>query len=101
MNEELFVGFIKNEPVVIGILCSIGEASNIFSLITKENMRSLGYSSDMIKYLLKFASNRANYTTLSASSNDGYRIYECLGFKLLGLLNVLSIELSPNEDCDC
>ena len=85
LDEKLFVGYVDSKPVVIGILYFEGETAAIFSLITSENMRGRGYGTDTMKYLLSFAKkNGAKIVTLSASGEDGYRIYERLGFEKLG-----------------
>ncbi len=81
---KFFVGFINNIPGVIGTLYINSHASSIFSLITKEHIRNSGYGTDMMNHLLKFAkSHKTNVVTLSASNNDGYKIYKRLGFNKL------------------
>lgn len=85
LDEKLFVGYIDSKPVVIGILYFEDETAAIFSLITSESMRGRGYGTDTMKYLLNFAKkNGANIVTLSASGDNGYRIYERLGFEKVG-----------------
>lgn len=84
-DEQLFVGYMDGKPVTIAILFCQDNSASIFSLITNEDARGKGYGSEMMRYLLKFAKNRGCKTvTLSASSDEGYRIYERFGFKTLG-----------------
>ncbi len=83
--ENLFVGYLNNIPVVIGVLFNDIQASGVFSLLTDESARGKGYGTDMMSYLLGVAKNQGqHYVTLSASSDSGYRIYERLGFKRVG-----------------
>ncbi|WP_341808038.1 GNAT family N-acetyltransferase [Wolbachia endosymbiont (group E) of Neria commutata] len=84
-QEKLFVGYENDVPVIISILFSHNDTAGIFSLITQENKRCLGYGTQMMIYLMNTAKrNGARYVTLSASSDSGYRIYERLGFQTFG-----------------
>jgi GNAT superfamily N-acetyltransferase len=84
-QEKLFIGYRNNIPAVISILFSENKIAGIFSLITTEKERGKGLGSDMMKFLMNFAKNEgALYTSLSASSDSGYRIYKRLGFKTIG-----------------
>lgn len=84
-QEQFFVGYQQNKPVVIGILFNDIQAAGIFSLLTEEAARGKGYGTDMLSYLLQTAKKQGRrYVTLSASSDAGYRIYERLGFKRIG-----------------
>lgn len=42
-QEKLFVGYENDIPVVIAILFISGDTASIFSLVTEENKRGLGY----------------------------------------------------------
>lgn len=85
-NTKLFVGYYNNIPVIIGSLFFNEEIVGIFDLITLENMRGKGFGTNMMKFLMQYAANKG-YTqvSLSASSDSGYRIYEHLGFKTVGI----------------
>ncbi len=85
-KEQLFVGFKAGVPVVISILYCDGDVAGIYSLITKEEARGNGYGSEMMLYLLALAKEKGfAFASLAASSDDGFRIYERLGFKALGI----------------
>lgn len=84
-KEKLFVGYVDNVPAVIAILFSDKNISGIFSLVTKEEYRGKGLGSNMMKFLMAFAKvNGSSYACLSSSSNSGYKIYQSLGFKVIG-----------------
>lgn len=84
-QEKLYVGYEKDAPVAIGILYFQGDSAGIFSLLTREDKRGLGFGARMMTYLMKTAKESgAQYVTLSASSDSGFRIYERLGFKSFG-----------------
>lgn len=84
-QEKLFVGYENDIPVVIAILFISGDTAGIFSLVTEENKRGLGYGTEMMNYLMDTARKiGTRYATLSASSDSGYRIYERLGFLTFG-----------------
>ncbi len=85
LNEKLFLGYKDDIPVVIGILFEGQEAAGIFSLITRENERGKGFGTDMMRYLMHFSKTQGQkYVTLSASSQEALRIYQRLGFEVLG-----------------
>lgn len=84
-QENLFVGYENDDPVVIGILFYFKDTAGIFTLLTKEEKRRRGYGENMMIHLMKTAKAKgARYSTLYASSDSGYRLYERLGFKKIG-----------------
>lgn len=93
-KEKMFVGYYENNPAVIAILFSDNNMSGIFSLITEEKYRGKGFGSQMMKYLMIYAKeNGSKYTFLSSSSHSGYKIYQSLGFKVIG--NFQCFEYKP------
>lgn len=84
-QEKLFVGYVLNKPVTIGILFISKQRAGIFSLLTDDSLQGRGYGTDMMVHLIHTAKrNHCHYVTLSASSDSGYRIYERLGFQKVG-----------------
>lgn len=84
-DEKLVVGYAEGKPVSIGILFVSQNSAGIFSLVTNEDSRGLGYGTDMMVFLMNVAKDHGcNSVTLSASSDSGYRIYERLGFCKIG-----------------
>jgi ribosomal protein S18 acetylase RimI-like enzyme len=85
LNEKLFIGYKESRPVTMGILFQGSKANGIFSLITHENERGRGFGGDMMRHLMNFSKTHGQkYATLSASSQDALRIYQRLGFEVLG-----------------
>ena len=86
-NEKLFVAYEAAVPVVIASLYIDyeSESAGIFNVITRGDKRGLGYGTKMMNHLMWHAKKmNMKYATLLASSDLGYRIYERLGFKVLG-----------------
>jgi ribosomal protein S18 acetylase RimI-like enzyme len=87
-SQKLFVGYEKNQPVIIGTLY-LGvekDTASIFSLLTQEDKRGKGYGKTMMHHLMRYAKeNGFASVSLSASSDSGFRLYEKLGFKVMGL----------------
>lgn len=84
-QEKLYVGYENGAPVIIGVFYFQGDAAGIFSLLTREDNRGLGFGARMMTYLMQTAKESGvQYVTLSASSDSGFRIYERLGFKSFG-----------------
>ena len=83
--EKLVVGYAYGKPVSIGVLFVYGDSAGIFSLVTSEHFQGKGYGTDMMVFLMKMAKDHGCHSvTLSASSSEGYRIYERLGFSKVG-----------------
>jgi GNAT superfamily N-acetyltransferase len=81
----LFVGYVNQQPVAIGSLFFTQTLAGIFDLLTLENYRGHGYGTAMMQSMILFARNRGyHHIGLSASSFEGVRIYERLGFKTCG-----------------
>ena len=84
-QQKLLVGYENDIPVSIGMLYLQGDTVGIFSLLTREDKRGKGYGTEMMVFLIQFAKElQAEFVTLSASSDSGFRIYQRLGFKSLG-----------------
>ncbi|WPX97890.1 GNAT family N-acetyltransferase [Candidatus Fokinia crypta] len=84
-DEKLVVGYAYGKPVTIGILFLSETSAGVFTLITSRNFRRMGYGSDMVLFLMKFAKdNGCSSVTLSASGDSGYSIYECFNFCKVG-----------------
>lgn len=84
-NEKLFVGYVDDVPVTIGVLFICKDSAGIFSLITDANFQGNGYGRDMMVSFMQTAKAHGCVSvTLSASSEAGYRIYERLGFFKVG-----------------
>ena len=85
LAERLFVGYAGEEPVTIGVIYLREQSAGIFSLLTRPSYQGKGYGTDRMRYLLNFACRKGCLcVSLSASSAQGYRIYERLGFKQVG-----------------
>ena len=81
----MFAGYEKETPVIIATLFFGNDTAGIFNVITREDKRGKGYGTTMMSFLLEeVKSQGANWATLSASSDSGYRIYQRLGFRTLG-----------------
>lgn len=85
VDEKLFVGYVGDKPVTIGILFFREDSASIFSLITNEDARGKGYGTEMMTFFMNFVKESGcKKVTLSATSDSGYRIYERLGFNKIG-----------------
>ena len=84
-DEKIVVGYEYGKPVSIRILFVSGDSAGIFSLVTSEDFQGKGYGTDMMVFLMKIAKEYGcHFVTLSASSKEGYSIYERLGFSKAG-----------------
>ncbi len=84
-NEKLVVGYAYGKPISIGILFVLENSAGIFSLVTSKDFQGKGYGTDMMVFLMNTAKDHGCHSvTLSASSKEGYRIYERLGFSKVG-----------------
>lgn len=83
---KLFVGYVKDLPVCTGSLFFINGLAGIYDLITDEKYQGRGFGTTMMQCLMNYAKQKDfDYVSLSASSDSGFRIYERLGFKSLGI----------------
>ncbi|CAN0596240.1 unnamed protein product [Ectocarpus sp. 12 AP-2014] len=87
IKNPMFVSYIDNKPVGIGALHFNNGIAGIYDIITPEGLRGQGIGTNIMKFLMNYA-YRQNIKglCLSASSDSGFRIYERLGFKVVGKL---------------
>jgi ribosomal protein S18 acetylase RimI-like enzyme/predicted nucleotidyltransferase len=85
-KNPMFVSYIDDEPVGIGALHFNNGIAGIYDIITPEIYRAKGIGTNIMKFLMNYAYREgAKDLCLSASSDSGLRIYEKLGFKIIGL----------------
>lgn len=85
IKNPMFVSYIDEKPVGIGALHFNNDIAGIYDIITPEGLRGQGIGTNIMKFLMNYA-YRQNIRglCLSASSDSGFRIYEKLGFKVVG-----------------
>ena len=85
-KTPFFVAYINQKPVATGSLhFSDNNHAGIYDILVLEEHRGQGIATYMMKYLINFCQQKAiRQVSLSTSSTYGYRIYEKLGFKLIG-----------------
>lgn len=84
-KNPMFVSYIDEEPVGIGAMHFNEGIAGIYDIITPENFRDKGIGTNIMKFLMNYAYERGfKNLCLSASSDTGFRIYERLGFKIVG-----------------
>ncbi len=84
----MFVCYIDGKPVGVGALHFNDGIAGIYDIITSENFRSKGIGTNIMKFLMNYAYRKdIKNLCLSASSDSGFRIYERLGFKIVGFFS--------------
>ncbi|MBA2628913.1 MAG: GNAT family N-acetyltransferase [Rickettsiaceae bacterium] len=83
-----FVAYVNQKAVGTGSLhFSDNNKAGIYDILVLEEYRGQGVASHMMKYLINYCQQRGiRQVSLSTSSKPGYRIYDKLGFKLVGKL---------------
>lgn len=85
-TNPLFVSYIDERPVGNGSLFFSKNIAGIYDIVTPEAFRGRGIGTNMMKYLMNFASKHGTkQLCLAASSDSGLRIYSKLGFKIVGM----------------
>lgn len=83
--NPLFLSLIGDKPIGIAALHINADVVGVYDLITAETIRNKGVGGNMMKFLMNYALGSGfKQMVLSASSDSGYRIYEKLGFKVVG-----------------
>lgn len=84
-KNPMFVSYIDDKPVGIGALHFNNGIAGIYDIITPESLRGKGIGTNIMKFLMNYAyQQNIRDLCLSASSDSGFRIYERLGFKVVG-----------------
>ncbi len=85
-RTPFFVAYINQKPVATGSLhFSDNNHAGIHDVLVLEEHRGQGIATYMMKYLINYCQQKGiGQVGLSTSSDPGYRIYEKLGFKLIG-----------------
>lgn len=85
-KTPFFVAYINQKPVAIGSLhFSDNNHAGIYDILVLEEYRGQGVATYMMKYLINYCQQKGiRQVSLSTSSDPGYRIYDKLGFKLIG-----------------
>ena len=84
-NEQFFIGYEKEDPVVIANTYQHGAIGGIFNLLTKKDKRGMGYATTMVKRLIRnegsIHQTPIQMWCLSTSNPAAQRLYGRLGFQ--------------------
>lgn len=84
-KNPMFVSYINKKPVGIGALHFNNGIAGIYDIITPETERGKGIGTNIMKFLMNYSyQHNIQDLCLSASSDSGFRIYERLGFRVVG-----------------
>lgn len=85
-KNPLFVAYINQKPVAHGSLhFSDNNYAGIHDILVVEEYRGQGIATHMMQYLINYCLQKGVMQVgLSTSTDSGYKIYERLGFKLIG-----------------
>ncbi|MEG0380717.1 MAG: GNAT family N-acetyltransferase [Kurthia sp.] len=78
-NVQMFVGYLKEEPIATSLLIEGDESYGIYDVMTKESFRGRGFGSEMFQYIVALTEGSSKPIVLQASE-DGKNIYKRLGF---------------------
>lgn len=78
--QELYIGYVQEEPVVIGMLMLHANVAGIYSVATIPKCRNKGYGTAMSSHLINRAKNADYQICTLQSSKLGEGIYRRLGF---------------------
>jgi GNAT superfamily N-acetyltransferase len=81
--EQLYVGYLDEEPVTIGILTLHSKVAGIHSLITREQQRRRGFGTAMVQELLMRAQIAEYAIAVLQAHKDAINLYAHIGFEPL------------------
>jgi len=81
---EYYVGYVDGKPVVRGLSCYFGQVAGLHWLSTVPSQRRKGYGRAMQEYRLKRAKELGYHVAVLQASNEGYLLYQQLGYKECG-----------------
>jgi GrpB-like predicted nucleotidyltransferase (UPF0157 family)/GNAT superfamily N-acetyltransferase len=81
---EYYVGYVDGKPVVRGLSCYFAQVAGLHWLSTVPSERRKGYGRAMQEYRLKRAKELGYHVAVLQSSNEGYSLYQQLGYKECG-----------------
>ena len=91
---HFFLGFVNNQPVATSFLFKKSNIAGIYLVSTLKAHRKKGVGTQMAHKCLELA-KVLNSTNVELQATDsGKKIYESLGFKNYGIINVFRIEKS-------
>ncbi len=78
--EQLYVGYLDEEPVTIGILTLHSKVAGIHNLVTRKNQRRRGFGTAMLQELMMRAQMAEHSVAVLQAQKDAVSLYEQLGF---------------------
>ncbi len=88
---EYYVGYVNNVPVVRGLVCYYANVAGLYWLSTVPVMRNRGYATAMQQYRLKLAKDRGYQIAVLQASEQGFPLYQRLGYKECGVFREFKI----------
>lgn len=82
MNDaDIFIGYLQGDPVATGISFTKGRSVGVYFVGTVENARNRGIGTAMTARCINSGIDRGADVSLLQSSEEGFKVYERLGFK--------------------
>ncbi len=82
---EFYVGYVNGKPVVRGSACYFAGVAGLHALSTIAGARQKGYGSAMQGFRLKRAKELGYHIAVLQASQQGYPLYQRLGYKECGV----------------
>ncbi len=91
---EYYVGYVNGKPVVRGLSCYFAQVAGLHWLSTAPSERRKGYGRAMQEYRLKRAKELGYHVAVLQASNDGYPLYQKLGYQECGYFREYKIAIT-------
>lgn len=82
---EFYVGYVNGKPVVRGLSCYFAGVAGLHALSTVAGARHKGYGSAMQGFRLKRAKELGYHIAVLQASQQGFPLYQRLGYKECGV----------------
>lgn len=79
--EQLYVGYLDEEPVSVGILTLHSKVAGIHNVVTRPHQRRRGFGTAMMQELLMRAQMAEHSVAVLQAQKDAVNLYEQLGFE--------------------
>ncbi|RDI42534.1 bifunctional GrpB family protein/GNAT family N-acetyltransferase [Aquicella lusitana] len=91
---EYYVGYVEGKPVVRGLSCYYAGVAGLHWLSTVPDARRKGYGTVMQQFRLKRAKDLGYHIAVLQASDEGFPLYQRLGYKECGYFREFKIKTS-------
>lgn len=95
---RLFVGYVDQQPVAIGVLFLYADVAGVWDVVTLPGFRNMGIATSIVRHMLFYANDKYGYRTgVLTATKSGENVYQKIGFQKVKEFSIFNVSSETNS----